>query len=475
MRPLNSSPRSFQGITILLLLAAVLQACQPSNAVSNTTPASTIAASAQGSPEAQKTNQGNTTPVAASGWSLSQPAAGLDALTSYHQSFSSSLKGTYQGKPYEASSSVDRRVNGQDESSLLNSTTTGENPFYLQFARLDSQAYVQQKAGQACRAPDLTDRPDQNYNPAGRLPPVFGASSLGSEPLAGPAAVHYRFDASSVRNQAGRNGTAVGDVWVAQDGGAVLKYQLTVEFKDGDFIGTRAWTYSLDEVNKGTSVVLPEGCLPILIDLPSLPGAADLLSIPGFLRYTASSNIDAAVKFFQDQLPAKNWYTLPGDKPQAESALLKFARSMADGSGQVLAVQLAAQGQDVVVVIQIIKTHKPIQAVTPAAPNVTPSAQETTETPGTGPGATLPEGLPVYPGAQVIMQNSEVLMCQAKAPVDQVAKYYQDQMTAAGWSLIDNTSMGGVTTQSWEKGGARLMLLLSSQNNLTQIVFSPQQ
>ncbi len=395
-------------LSALWMVGVVLTACQPAGS----TPAAT---SVPGSPATQSPTQGltqaaPTSPASAATWSLLQPGVGLAAYTGYHQSYSSSMKGTYQGKPYTSLASIERSVRGQDETSLVNSTVTGQKPFYLQSTSLGGQIYVQQKAGLACRAQDQADQAQEDLNPVNKLPSVSGGSNVGSEPLNGLTANHYHFDAGVVRSQAGKNGTADGDVWVANETGAVLKYQLTVEIKDGDFIGTRSWTYELKEVNKGTPVALPAGCLPLLASLPVLPGAANVVSIPGFISYSAGSTIADAVTFFGDQLPSQGWYALPGDAPHTASAQLKFGREMDDGSGQMLAIQLASQGQGIQVVIQIVITHKPIKAGTPQTPGLTPSAPESTreptepdETAEPGSSATLPEDLPVYPGAQVLL------------------------------------------------------------------------
>ncbi len=65
-------------------------------------------------------------------------------------------------------------------------------------------------------------------------------------------------------------------------------------------------------------------------------------------------------------------------------------------------------------------------------------------------------------------------MCQVSAPLDKVAQYYADQMTAAGWTPGDKTSLAGVVTQPWQKGDVTVMVVLTFQNNLTQIIISPQ-
>ncbi len=466
----NSLSSKFPLIVILLIALAALQACQGPATPGVVTPAAT---STQGGEQAQGTAPAGKTPGTAGEWSLAQPAAGLEAHSSYHQVYASMITGTYQGQPYESSTHEDRLVSGPDEASLVNATTNNEKPYYLQVTRLGGQTYVQQKSGQACRAQDTTGRPQDNLNPALKLPPVFSGTKVGSETLNGLPSDHYHFTADAVRNQAGKNGTADGDVWVAQAGGTLVKYQLTVQVKDGDFLGTRSWSYELTGANQAAAVALPDGCLPLLSDLPALPGAAGVVSLPGFLSYTSNSTIDAAVKFFQEQLPAKNWYALPGDAPQPASARLKFGRAMADGSGQVLVIQLAAQNQGLEVVLQVVKTNRPIQSLTPAAA-ATPSGEEATETPESETGASLPANLPVYPGAQIMVQNDQMIMAQSSALLDQVAKFYEDQMSAAGWSKTADTSMGGMTSQSWEKGDVSLTILLILQNNQTQIMISPQ-
>ena len=319
MKHIIANPRKISLLSVAMLLLASMLACQlfSSNPGGASTPPTST--SSAGGPGSQETTPVAGTPNNAGTGTFPHPNAGLETLSSYHQRFTSTMSGTSQSKPYEATTNVDRWVNGEDESSLVQSTTSGDNPFYLQITLLGGQTYVQQKAGQACRAQDQSTQADQNRDPALKLPPVFGASVVSNETLAGVPAIHENFDADAVRNQAGKNGTADGEIWVAQDSGTVLRYQLTIEIKDGDFIGTRTWVYELSDINQGLAIKLPAGCLPMLTELPVLPDAAGVVSIPGFMSYTANSSIDSAVKFFQEQLPATNWYPLPGDTPQASS------------------------------------------------------------------------------------------------------------------------------------------------------------
>ncbi len=87
----------------------------------------------------------------------------------------------------------------------------------------------------------------------------------------------------------------------------------------------------------------------------------------------------------------------------------------------------------------------------------------------------LPEGLPGYPGAQVLVQSSQMIMSQTADALDKVAGYFQQQMTAGGWTLSDSNSMEPVMTQTWTKEGSSVIVVMTSQNGQTQILISPQE
>src|SRR5512135_860491 len=61
---------------------------------------------------------------------------GLDAFTSYRQTYTNSLQGTFQGKPYTSTTTIDRQVTGNDETSLVQSSSATGKSFYLQLTRL---------------------------------------------------------------------------------------------------------------------------------------------------------------------------------------------------------------------------------------------------------------------------------------------------------------------------------------------------
>ncbi|MBE0698953.1 MAG: hypothetical protein IH586_18705, partial [Anaerolineaceae bacterium] len=214
---------------------------------------------------------------------LRSPAAGLEALVEYRQIFSSTLNGTYKGQPYAYSETVERIVSAADETSKVEASTNGE-ALYLFTARLGETLYTQQAAGQPCRAAPAGEK-QPAINPARKLPPVNGAVFQLNETLGSTPAAYYTFDQSAIRSQAGKNGKATGKLWVTEQGGAVLKYELVVQVADGDFTGERTWRYELLPADPSSppgslTQVLPQGCQPLLLDFPTLPGAQNVQNQP---------------------------------------------------------------------------------------------------------------------------------------------------------------------------------------------------
>jgi hypothetical protein len=453
-------------LAFLLVLAVTPAGCQQTGGtLIKTVPSKE---GSQGSPTEQKAQtaaQTNPASSATGDFNLPILDVGLETLESYSQSYSFSMKGTYQGQPHESSEKIDRVVNSDSETNQVISTTTGEQPFFLQFVRLGNYVYTQEKEAQPCRATDRADKEGVDLNPVNQLPTVSGGVEVGQESVGAIPAVHYRFDENAVRKQSGKNGKAQGDVWVAVDGGQVLNYQLTVEIKDGDFLGTKSWTYELQEIDQNLTVQLPKGCLPMLSDIPRLPDARAETGLPGFIRYSVSSSLEDAIQFYERDLSGLGWQELPGDKQGVGSALLKFSRLLEDGTGQILGIQFSVEGGFLQVIIQLINTQKPIQVETQSAP----PEEESTEPAEDAPEGALPDDIPIYPGATVLQKSQAVIFLQSSDPADKIAQYYKTEMLSLGFSQIAGETNGPIITQGWVRDGISVGVQFLSLNGNTQI------
>ncbi len=409
---------------------------------------------------------------------LPDPATGLSALSGYRQHLRMTVAGKVKGEDYQSEQSLERQVNGADEAALINQTSTGSDGLYLFIARLGDYRYVQQAQGAACRTEPVQPDRIENLNPALRLPPVFGLKDAGRETLSGQPAWHYTFNAAAVPQQAGKQGKASGDLWVAEENGVVLKYELTIELDEPDFVGTRAWHYELTAVDEDAAIDLPDSCQPVLVDLPMLPDAIEIQNMPGFQRYKAGISRVSAVRFFYDQLTADGWQPLAGTKPEnanlsSEVTLLAYTAARGEG-GRLLVIQLRDEQGGIGVILQTANTDKPIAAS--SADGITIPQETDTNDAGTlqagGGEAALPADLAPYPGAKVVSELTSTLVLQTGDPVEDVIDYYTAVLQDAGWEHFQTSELNGVILQMWARDDETLNITIMDNNGTVLVTLS---
>ena len=452
---------------------ALLMACQLSNIVSPaagqaTRPAGQSGEETQSYPETQSNGV----------LTLPEPLVGLSTLTSYQFSYTTTVKGNQKGQAFESNLTIDGLVNGANSSELVQQTSNGNADVYLDRVVFNGTEYSQQTAGGVCRTSSSTASliSDQTL----KLPPVFGAKLLGQESVNGVSANHYQFDQKAVAWQAGQNGKASGDVWIAQQGGYVLKYALNIQLPSGDFQGTRSWSYALSDIGTGTKIALPKGCLPLITDIPVMDGATQIMQLPAFQSYNTSAGLEQVASFYKQKLNAPGWTLLPGVEAQGGKQTLDFVQSQPDGSGRLAVIQMSEQNGQTAVIVQSAITKKAITLDATPAPGATASAANPTEpTPasentGETPQAAvqLPANLPKYPGAAVIVQNEQMIMLKTGDSPDKVTAFYQQSMPQIGFTAGSPNTMNGMIAQSWTKDGLELMMVIMPQGGSTQISFS---
>ncbi|MGD0879810.1 MAG: hypothetical protein ABSA01_16920, partial [Anaerolineales bacterium] len=315
-----------------------------------------------------------------------------------------------------------------------------------------------------------------------QLPPVFGAKQVGQETVNNISATHYQFDEKSVQWQAGQNGKAQGDVWIAQPGGYVLKYQLTIQLPSGDFQGTQTWSYELSDIGNGTPITLPQGCLPLITDIPIMDGATEVVQLPGFQNYVSSASLEQVAQFYQEKLTAAGWSLLPGVEPQGGKGTLEYIQPQKDGRGRFAVIQVDAENGQTLVVVQSSYTRKPIVLDTTPVPGAAPATEIPVETPAAGGqsgtpavSASLPADLPQYPGASVTAKTDSMMVLMTTDGPDKVSAYYSQAMVEAGYTLANSMPAAGISTQTWIKNQLQVVVAVMQQGSSTQIVLSAQQ
>ena len=286
-------------------------------------------------------------------FNLPDPAVGLTDLNSYHAALVQSFDGMRDGQPEQWSRTITLEVSQDPAFSQVTVDTSGQLdgealvPRFL--AEVDGVRYERQ-GDEACVgsvAPadsHLTD----DWQLAGRLNGLFGADEAGTETVNGVAASHYTFDERALMMS--DVATSTGEVWVATDGGYVVRYRLSIdggaEFFGEGMTGTLTWAYDLSDIGQPGTLEVPSDCPPGLVDAPLLDDAQAIHQLPSVTYYTSAVSLADAIAFYQEQLPALGWVSsdepiigetlatadfIQGEDPDAQRNLSVMAVPETDG------------------------------------------------------------------------------------------------------------------------------------------------
>ena len=179
----------------------------------------------------------------------------------------------------------------------------------------------------------LSDR----LEPAGFLNYAIGADEAGSETLNEILADHYTFDQHALGQQ--DLAESSGEMWIASEGGYVVKYALTTTGKANYFgegtEGALSFDYQLTVVNGPVEINIPADCPPGLVDAPRLGDASNILSNFGLLTYETASSVQDAAAFYEQELPNLGWQAAGEPSISDTSALLPFEK---DGESMTVGV-----------------------------------------------------------------------------------------------------------------------------------------
>ena len=252
------------------------------------------------------------------------PAAGLADLASYKASLSLSFSGTEAGQPVAWSKTYVLLSALDPAARQLTIEKTGQlddlDPVFL--AEVAGAAYEQLGAG-ACTAAVMEPVVGITglMEPYGFLTGVLGADEAGSEAVNGQEARHYTFDQRALALEG--IAEATGELWVAADGGYLVRYALVTQggadyFGEG-IEGALTWDYALTDVNQPVALALPADCPAGMLSAPQLPDAADVVNVPGVLSYVTAATPAEALAFYQQELTALGWQ--PTSEPVVNETL----------------------------------------------------------------------------------------------------------------------------------------------------------
>lgn len=308
-----------RSIILLIILTIVISAC------------STLTGSAPSVPPQETVIVTAEATFGSGTFVLNDPRVGLSDLASYTATLTLSFDGTKDGKAQKWTKTYVMQVSKDPQARQLTLQRSGDlaNLDPVNMAEREGMDYSWQGENTCTGQPiQQGDALGDRLEPAGFLSFVIGAAETGTEKMNGIASTHYTFDEHALGQE---NLTqSKGEMWVATDGGYVVKYLLSSTGKADYFgegiEGTLTQDYELTDVGKAMTIDVPGDCPPGLVDAPQLPDATNVDSSPGLLTYESSTKMAEASAFYQKGLPKLGWK--PSGKPAVADSdtLLDFAK-----------------------------------------------------------------------------------------------------------------------------------------------------
>ena len=346
MTPGHPTPRSTVGLALALLLA--FGGCSPGDTASTTGAVTTAAVTTTQAPGDTVASEA----IAGPGdFLLLDPVVGLDELASYTATLIVTFEGSDNGQAQQWASTTVMRVSREPLARELTVASAGDldpvDPAWL--AEENGAVYELDEDG-ACVANVVDSQEDRFPEPAASLPGLIGAEAAGHETINEVEADGYAFDESALALS--DESPSTGEIWIASDGGVVVRYLITTE-GGADFFGegiegTISWDYQLTDTNVPVDIALPEDCPAGIVEAPMLPDAFDVLTAPGFLAYDTASSLAEVMAFYQLEAPALGWGPIEAPLISETAAFVEFT------DGDLLVTIVAIAGDSGTNTVQII-------------------------------------------------------------------------------------------------------------------------
>jgi len=281
--------------------------------------------------------------------------------------------------------------------------------------------------------------------------------------------VHYRFDQLALPHFRSV-GDVSGDVWVAENGGYVLRYSLTAaapQKSSGKGLEV-SQTYRYELTPDSPAPTLPKGCAPVPVDLPVVDGAQNVNRAGGLVTFDTASKPRAVIDFYEQKLPALGWKAEKAG-PAGEVSLPVFY-DFTNG-GLRLTVNLTTN-EDQTTAVALVVVDAAAQAAEAPHPTQAPSGPDyplpTIDPAQSG----LPSNVPLYPGATSLIQAGSAVMFISTDPWEDVAGYYRKQLEGLGWAAESEQSLENGVSMIWNQDGKMLILTILVEDDQTQIIVS---
>ena len=291
--------------------------------------------------------------------SLESRQSGLDKLKSYRIKFTFEWKSTEPGKTDSGSLNWTEEYSSNPQglhwtmSSQDNTQTLANN---IEFWQIGNTTYMQTTEQGKAQCFSFSSDDQKNQLTKGLFSPdmlgrVSDAKYVRDETVNNIKTKHYKYDDQAATVTV--FGKVSGDIWVATDGGYVVKEQVNFTGGRGLFSSTTAkgdgkWLWELTDADRPVTVKAPENCGGASADLPVMKDAVEKTSMGDMLAYKSPSKLADVVAFYQKQMPAAGWKAEGEPEITDEFAQLEFSKG-----GQKASLMLSVESGKTSVLISV--------------------------------------------------------------------------------------------------------------------------
>lgn len=460
MTPLSSKRWMFAFVVCLIaLIALAMLPSRPSSAQDPATPTP--------DPNDETTSEPFEATFGPGPFNLMLPEAGLETLSSYRATLILTFDGTLDGQPSQWSRTYTMLVNATGRQLTIEKVDNGTASSVYR-AEVNGASY-ERRDENSCIANTVEFEGTfaTEWEPAGFLDSVIGAEEAGTDTVNEVAANHYTFDESA--QGALDIADSTGELWVASDGGYLLRYTLVTtggaDYFGAGVEGTLAWDYTLSDINQALTIELPADCPPGILDVPIMADAVDTAEFPGYTSYTTPSTIQDTVAFYQEQVAALGGQSDNPPTIAGETALYGFTLN---GQAVLLIIGLDETGSTTTVNLYGV-TDPTLLGFAAEVPDTSGNAGgvPTVEVPVGVP--TLPNTsgttvcVPALPDASSVQNMAGTIMYNTNMSIADAVTFYEEQAAAAGGTVSSPMAATDVmAVLQVTQGGQNIMITITS-------------
>lgn len=400
-------------------------------------------------------------------FNLLSTTKGLSDLSSYRATLTVSFAGVSAGQDMQWSRTYTMLVTQTPPARQLTIEHSEDSfaPTYI--AEVNNTVY-ERRDGSACVTKEgaADNTLAEWWEPAGFLDSVIGADEAGSETINDVASDHYTFD-ESAQGMSGIDST--GELWVASDGGYLVRYTLTTTagadyFGEG-IEGVLSWDYQLNDVNQASVIEIPDDCPPPLLDVPVMLDAADIFQMPGSISYTTPSTVQEVVSFYAEQVAALGGQ--PANPPLITESSTPFIGTSATAlfgftlSDQSIMLIASGDGSETNVQIQLLDDPE-VLTFTAEVPTIVIAPEDTLGDCASG-------GTPILDDASEVISLSGGLNYITSTSAEDAAAFYQEQFAALGAEVSSPMTISGITGFDVAQGFHQIRVTLLAEGSNTRV------